>query len=161
MRRILMLAAALAIPLSGLAVVGLSTEAGAAVTIVCTGFNGSVSSGMVQATGCTPASTGGSSQSLSIAVLASGGVVPWTQTPNNTTFATPKTKSAVGKKCPGYIKPTKTNKHPTEPSLVTFSGKVTADTGDGIKIPGKYSGAVCIGTDMDQTITAEKPLKIT
>ena len=161
MRRILMLAAALAIPASGLATVGLASEAGAAVTIVCTSFNGSVSSGMVTASGCTPASTGGASQSLSIAVLASGGNVPWVNTPNNTTFAAPTTHSSTGKKCPGYVKPSKTNKHPSEPSLVTFKGVVTADSGDGIKIPGKYTGAVCIGDDMDQTITAYKPLKVT
>jgi hypothetical protein len=158
MRRILMLAAALAIPASGLATVGLATEAGAATTIVCTAFNGSVSSGTVQANGCTPTSTGGSSTSLSIAVLATGGPVTWTSG-KVTTFGTPTTHSAVGKKCPGYVKPTKTDKHPTEPSLVTFKGTVSADTGTGIKVPGKYSGAVCIGNDVDQTITAYKPLK--
>ena len=40
MRRVLLLAAALAIPLSGASVMALSTQAGAATTIVCTTITG-------------------------------------------------------------------------------------------------------------------------
>jgi hypothetical protein len=150
-----MLAAALAIPLTGVSAVALSTPAWAAVKITCTSFNGSVASGQVQATGCTGGNTGGSSQSLSISVLAAGGVVPWTQTPNTTTFGSPTLASTSATKCPGYVKKASSNL-----AAEKFSGVVTADTGNGIKVPGKYSGAVCISNDANGDITALKPLKI-
>jgi hypothetical protein len=151
-----MLAAAIAIPVSGFSALAISGQAGAAAKITCLAFNGSVSSGQVQAQSCSGGNTGGSSQELSIAVLGSGGNVPWTMTPNNTTFGAPTEKTVAATKCPGYVKHASSN-----PSAVSFKGAVTADSGDGLKIPGKYAGEVCISNDADGTITALKKLTVT
>jgi hypothetical protein len=77
-------------------------------------------------------------------------------TPNSTTFGAPTETTTSAKKCPGYVKGASSN-----PSAIKFKGVVTADTGDGIKVPGKYQGAVCISNDEAGTITALKPLKVT
>jgi len=153
MRRILMLAAALAIPVSGATVALVSTPAWAGGSIVCTTLN-NPSTGNLQATGCTVTPTGGSSAVFPFLALASGGTIPWSNG-QSTTIATPVVKSTSAKKCPGYSKV----KGATEPTAVKFTAASTT-TSAGIKNPGKATGEVCISAD-GSTITALKPLKIT
>ena len=71
---------------------------------------------------------------------------------STTTISAPKLKSTSAKKCPGYVKGGSSN-----PSAESFKATVTGDTGDGIKVPGKATGAVCITSS--GAITALKPLK--
>ena len=155
--------AAVALAASGIAVIfamPASASSGPHGKVTCTSMNGSVSSGFITLSGCSGSAvpgTGGSSQPLSIATLAGGGQVTWI---NNqvTTFGSPALVAAPkAPHCPGYIKPTKANPNPSEPSLEKFSGAVTADNA-GLKVPGKYKGEVCI--DQNGNITAAKPLKI-
>ena len=161
MRRVLLLAAALTMAVSAVSVVALNGVAGAkTVKITCKSVSGSAVSGFITLGTCTGGDTGGSSKPLSISVLANGGPVPWVTTPNVTTFGAPSETQPSAKKCPGYIKPTKTNPTPNEPSAVGFSGNTTADSGDGL-VPGPYSGEVCIGDDMDATFTILKKIVIT
>jgi hypothetical protein len=127
--------------------------------VTCTTMSGSLNSGTITLSGCTGSAvpgTGGSSQPLSIGLLASGGPVTWINN-NVTTFGAPTLVGKKAKKCPGYVKPTKTNPNPTEPSLDQFSGVVTADN-TGMKVPGKYKGDICI--DQAGNFSAEKALKI-
>jgi hypothetical protein len=88
--------------------------------------------------------------------LAVGGTVTWVSG-KTTTFSPATLVPAKPKKCPGYVKPPKNVTPPPEPTAFKFSGAVTADT-SGMKLPGKYKGAVCISTSGD--ITALKALKV-
>jgi hypothetical protein len=45
----------------------------------------------------------------------------------------------------------------SNPSADKFTASVTADTGDGIKVPGTAKGAVCISSS--GSVTALKPLE--
>lgn len=140
MRRVLLMAAALAIPVSGLSVAALNGGvAGAAVKISCTTITGNASS-TITISGCTGGNTGGSSKPVEAASLASGGTIDWVSG-STTTFNQPTLKSVSAKKCPGYVKGGSNN-----PSAESAKGTVTADTGDGIKVPGKFSGEVCISS---------------
>ncbi len=158
MRRILLLAAALAIPVSGVSL-ALSSGAASAASgpkgkTVCTNVSGTLS-GTITISGCTDsngANTGGASQPINGTSIATGGTVPWVSG-KTTTFGTPGTSSTSAKKCPGYSKTATKN-----PTAIKFSGTVNADTA-GLKVPGKYSGEVCLATD-GNTITSPKPLKI-
>lgn len=150
MRRVLLLAAALAIPLSGASVMALSTQAGAATTIVCTTITGNASS-TITISGCTGGNTGGSSQPIAGTALAAGGTIHWVSG-SSTTIAAPTLTSTSAKKCPGYVKGGSNN-----PAADKIAANVTGDTGDGIKVPGKASGAVCIAHS--GAVTALKPLK--
>lgn len=151
MRRTLLLAAALTIPVSGVSLALSTGQAGAAgAKIVCTSMNGTASSS-ITISGCTGGNTGGSSQPISALALANGGTVNWVSG-SNTTFAKPTLTPTSAKHCPGYVKNGTNN-----PTADKFAGAVTADTGDGIKVPGKYQGAVCISPT--GSITAAKPLK--
>jgi hypothetical protein len=157
MRRVLMVVAAVTIPFSGV-VLGLSGQAFAGVKITCTSIAGTETSSTIS--GCTGGDTGGSSPNFDFAGAAVGPVtIPWVSG-NTTTLS--KVTFAIAPKaphCPGYVKSTKTAPYSgPEPSLVKFKGTVTADTGDGIKVPGKYSGEVCISTAGN--LTAAKALKI-
>ncbi|MGZ4735506.1 MAG: hypothetical protein ACXV8R_07865 [Acidimicrobiia bacterium] len=119
---------------------------------VCTTITGNASS-TVTVSGCTDingANTGGASQPIPIATLAGGGTVTWVSG-KTTTFAAPTLTATNAKKCPGYVKGASSN-----PSADKFKGAVTADT-SGMKVPGKFKGAVCISPSGD--ITALKPLK--
>jgi hypothetical protein len=145
MRRALLLAAALAIPLSGVATVAISSEAGAGVTIVCTTLTGSAAS-TVTLSGCSGGNTGGSSHPVSSAILANGGVVPWVSGAT-TTFGKPVTTATSAKKCPD----------PTG-SAVKAKSPVTADSGNGIKVPGSAKGKVCIAKS--GAVSALGPFKI-
>jgi hypothetical protein len=122
--------------------------------LTCTTINGSVGTNSIVISGCTGGHTGGSSMSVPATALAAGGTIPWTSG-GSTTITAPTLSSAVGKACPGYVKPAK-GTNPAEPTLEKFSATVTADSGDGLKLPGSAKGSVCVGTD--GTITAASPL---
>jgi len=151
MRRILLTVAAMLIPVGGLTL-GIAGTAGAATgKITCTTFTGNASSTLV-ISGCTGGNTGGSSLPLSAVSLATGGTVTWVSG-STTTSGVPTLTTVAATKCPGYVKNAATN-----PSADSFTATVTADTGDGMLIPGAETGSVCVGTD--GSITALKALKI-
>ena len=116
-------------------------------SISCTTITGSAT---ITVSGCTGGDTGGSSEPLSAATLATGGTITWVSG-GSTTISAPALTSTSAKDCPGYVKDAATN-----PSAEKFTATITADTGDGLKLPGEAKGAVCIGTD--GSITALKPL---
>ena len=159
--------AAVALAASGIVVVS-AVQASAGTTphgrFTCTHIDGSVSSGFLTISGCSGNAvpgTGGSSQPIPFAQLISGGTVNWVNgqstTVTNVNPTTMPTKSA--KRCPGFIKPTKTNPNPSnEPTLVRFQATVSADS-TGLKVPGKAIGFVCVGNDSAGTISAPKPAK--
>lgn len=152
MRRIVLTMAAMAVPVAGLTLgIAGAGPAGAATKIACTTMSGSAS-GTTVVSGCSGGNTGGSSHPLSSASLATGGTINWVSG-SSTTLAAPVLTSTSAKKCPGYVKGAATN-----PVADKFTASVTADTGDGIKVPGVAKGAVCIATN--GTISALKPLKI-
>lgn len=137
MRRALLLAAALAIPVSGVTTVALADPAVAAVTITCTSFTGTIT-GTAQVSGCTGGNTGGGSHAFTSASLATGGTIPWLSG-GSITIGAPTLTSTSAKKCPGYVKGATSN-----PVADKVAGAVTADVGDGIKIPGKLKAEICI-----------------
>ncbi len=140
MRRALLLAAALAMPVTGAATVALSNQAWAGAKISCTAITGTAT-GTVVLSGCTGGNTGGQSNPVSSAVLAVGGAVPWVSG-SSTTFGKPVLTATSAKKCPGYVKGGTSN-----PSADKADAPVTADTGDNIKVPGTAKGSVCIYPD--------------
>jgi hypothetical protein len=150
MRRIVLILAAMALPVSALTV-GLAGQAGAASKITCTTMSGSAS-GTTTISGCTGGVTGGSSHPLNSTALATGGTISWVSG-SSTTIGAPTLTATSAKKCPGYVKGASSN-----PTADKFVAAVTADTGDGIKVPGSAKGAVCIAAN--GTITALKPLGI-
>jgi hypothetical protein len=153
MRRFMLAAAALTIPISAVAATAtLGGTAFAAVTITCTTLTGTAST-TITVSGCTGGNTGGSSVPLPATALALGGTISWTSG-STTTIAAPTLTATSAKKCPGYVKGSTTN-----PTAEKFSAVVTADHGDGIKVPGKSKGAVCIGAG--GVITALGPMKTT
>ena len=119
--------------------------------ISCTTITGSAA-GDITVSGCTGGDTGGGSLALPGTALATGGTISWTSG-GSTTIGPPTLTSTSATKCPGYVK-----KAPTEPTAENFTAAVTADTGDGLKLPGTAKGAVCIGTD--GSITALKVLSV-
>jgi hypothetical protein len=147
MRRALLMAAALAIPVSGLTV-ALSSPAGASsATIVCKTISGTAPTGTSTISNCKGGVTGGGSQPLNTGTLAAGGMITWLSG-STTTLATPVTTATSAKKC--KVAGSTADK---------FKAKVSADTGDGIKIPGVATGAVCVSPT--GALSALKPLKIT
>jgi hypothetical protein len=144
MRRVLLAAAALAIPVSGV-VVGFSTPAFAKkVTITCKSLSGTETAAVLSE--CTGGDTGGSSGALN---LASGGVIDWVSG-STTTVGVPKAAFPSSKKC---IK-----MYGAGSEAVAVKATVSADTGDGLKVPGTISGSVCIN---DGNVLPYKPVKIT
>jgi hypothetical protein len=120
----------------------------------CTTENGSVSSGYITIGGCSSTGTpgtGSSSEPISISLLANGGPVDWVSGAV-TTFAKPALATKNAKHCPGYVKGAA-----SEPSVEQYSGSVVSDN-SGLKMPGKFKGAVCISTS--GTFSASKPLKL-
>jgi hypothetical protein len=151
MRRILLTAAAMLIPVAGLTL-GIAGTAGAATgKIECTTLTGTAST-TIAFSGCTGGNTGGGSQPLNPVALATGGTVTWLSG-STTTSGVPTLTDVAATKCPGYSKGAATN-----PSADSFSAAVTGDTGDGILIPGTEAGEVCVGTD--GSISLLKALKI-
>jgi len=132
MRRALLLAAAMTIPVSGAATVALGGVAGAAgAKITCTSLTGSAAT-TVTIGGCTGGNTGGSSVAMNGTLLALGGVVHWVSG-STSTFAAPTLTPTSAKRCADPLG-----------TALKASTVVTADTGDGIKIPGKAKGTVCL-----------------
>jgi hypothetical protein len=151
MRRALLLAAALAIPVSGAAVVGLNGGVAGAKTVktTCTTITGTITSTIV-VSGCTGGNTGGSSEPIEATDLASGGTIDWVAG-TNTVIQAPALKSTSAKKCPGYTKG-------GDVSAESFTAVVTStNTGDLPATNGKATGAVCINSETD-AVTALKPL---
>jgi hypothetical protein len=128
--------------------------------ITCTTMNGS-STGTITISGCSGSAvpgTGGSSKPLTVAALATGGPVTWTNNQVTTFGPSALNTSGKPKHCPGYVKSTKKAPYSgNEPSLIKFSGAVTGDN-TGLKVPGKFKGEVCVSTS--GAITAAKPLKV-
>jgi hypothetical protein len=118
-------------------------------TIKCSGVNGTAT-GTITVSGCTGGDTGGGSEAMSATTLASGGTIDWLSG-GSSTIGTPTLKTASATKCPGYVK-----KAASEPTAESFTAVVTADTGDGLALPGKATGEVCISTG--GSITALKAL---
>jgi hypothetical protein len=118
-------------------------------SISCTTITGSAS-GNLTVGGCTGGNTGGSSQPLSALALAVGGTITWTSG-GSTTIGAPTLTPTGATHCPGYVKKALSN-----PTAEKFSAAVTADSGDGLKLPGTAKGAVCLGTD--GSVTALMPL---
>jgi hypothetical protein len=151
-----MLAAALAIPVSGAAVVGLTGPASAGapkppkVTVVCTTLTGTAS-GTITVSGCTGGNTGGSSQALPASALALGGTITWVSGAT-TTIGAPALVGTSSKHCPGYVKGAM-----SEPSADKFSATVLGGTGTDMPVSGKSTGEVCISTT--GSVTALKPMK--
>ena len=150
MRRGLLLAADLTIPITGASLAVSDGVSGAATKIVCPTISGNASSTIV-ISGCSGGITGGVSTPLPGTALGAGGPIPWISGSGSgsvTTIGAPVLTAASAKKCPF---PGSTAFRLTAPAV--------ADVGDGIKVPGVASGAVCI--DPNVNITALKPLKIT
>jgi hypothetical protein len=159
MRRILLIAAALAIPLSAMSLAMTSGVASAKGgpkppkgKTTCSSLSGTVSaiviSGCVDASG---ANTGGGTPPFSGSVLASGGTVTWNSGFTSTSTA-PTLTSTSSKKCPGYVKGGANN-----PTADKVSATVSAST-VGFKVPGLFKGAVCISSS--GAITNLGPLKV-
>ena len=146
MRRGLLLAADLTIPITGASLAVSDGVSGAATKIVCTTISGNASTTIV-ISGCSGGITGGVSTPLPGTALGAGGPIPWI-CGSVTTIGAPVLTAASAKKCPF-------------PGSTAFrlTAPFVADVGDGIKVPGVASGAVCI--DPNVNITALKPLKIT
>jgi hypothetical protein len=143
MRRILLTVAAVLIPVAGISTLGMAGTAGAATgKITCTTISGNASS-TVTVSGCTGGNTGGSSEAMNSTDLESGGTIDWVSG-STTTISAPQLTTISEKKCPGYVKPTKTNPSPSEPTAESFTASVTADTGDGILLPATATGEVCV-----------------
>jgi hypothetical protein len=146
MRRVMLAVAALAIPVSAVTVaLGDAPAFAKAVTITCTSLSGTAT-GTITASGCTGGNTGGSSQPIQGTALETGGTITWLSG-STTTVGAPKLKPTSAKKCPV-----------AGSSALKVSGAVTGDTGDGIKVPGKDSGAVCISPTGN--VTSLKPFKL-
>ncbi len=151
MRRILMLAATLAIPVSGAALALTGTQAWAKAPkingkVTCTTISGNVAA--VTVSGCTDkgsANTGSSTETFSGTTLAEGGTITWING-TTVTFGAPTLVSTSAKHCPV-----------SGSSAEKLSGSVTAST-SGLKIPGTYKGEVCISPGED--LSAPKPLKV-
>jgi hypothetical protein len=161
-RKVGMSVAAVALAASGI-VAAFAVQASAASgphgKFTCTSISGSVSSGFVTISGCSGSAvpgTGGSSQPLPFASLVSGGTVTWVNNQTTTIDQPVLNGSKKPTHCPGYVKPSKTNPSPSEPTLEQFTAHVTADT-TGLKVVGKVKGYACI--DQSGNITAPKPSK--
>ena len=120
-----------------------------ASTLLCTTITGNAASTLT-VSGCTGGNTGGGSTPITATALAVGGTIHWLSG-GSTTIGAPTLTPTSATHCPGYVKGAA-----TEPTAEKFLATVSADTGDGLKLPGSAKGAVCIGTD--NSITALKPL---
>jgi len=117
-------------------------SAKAAKPIQCKGITGSVT-GTITLTQCTGGNTGGSSTALGTA-LQNGGTITWASG-STTTVSVPTLKVIHSPSCSG------------SESAVTAT--VTNDTGDGIKVPGKFTGTICL--QLSGTLNMVKTIKIT
>jgi len=109
---------------------------------VCKGIVGSITT-TTTLTECTGGQTGGSSTPLGPA-LQQGGTITWTSG-STTTVGAPGLQLVHTPGCNG-----------TENAI---TAQVTADSGNGIKVPGTFTGTACL--NLDGTITVVKPFTIT
>ncbi len=144
MRRILLTAVAMLIPIAGLTL-GFAGTAGAAGKISCTTISGTAT-GTITLGGCSGPNTGGGAHPVSALTLATGGTVTWLSG-GSTTIGAPTLTSSVGKTCPGYVKNATSN-----PTAEAFTAVVTNDNGDGMLIPGAVKGSVCLATNGNITM---------
>jgi len=157
MRRAMLLAAAMTIPVSGALLLGTGQAfaEGPNGKITCTTISGTTT-GTITVSGCTDSGSATASSSTNpapTASLATGGTITFTNSVT-VTFSAPTLGSASPKKCPGYSKTGGSN----NPSAETFDGNVTGNTA-GLKPGGTFKGAVCISST--GTISALKPTKTT
>jgi len=148
------MAAALALPVTGVAVAGLPGVASAGtpkVTVVCTSVVGTAS-GSLTVSGCTGGNTGGGAFVPSALSLATGGTITWNSGATTTT-GTPVLTVVSAKKCPGYVK----NATSGNPTAEKFSLTVTGGSGSNMPVNGTSSGEICLSSAGN--ITALKPLK--
>ncbi|HTZ08602.1 MAG TPA: hypothetical protein VMB72_06005 [Acidimicrobiales bacterium] len=153
MKRGILLAVALTIPLASALVVGGEAWAakGPSGKEVCTTISGSAS-GNVSVGGCSgTGGISGSSTPFPATTLEHGGTVTFGSA--TVTFGAPALATKPGKKCAGYSKTASSN-----PFIDKFSGAVTGNSPQTLKLPGKYSGEVCVSTS--GVISAVKPLKL-
>jgi len=148
MRRAVLVAAALALPISGATTVALAGDAGAAprptTAITCSAmFAGSVQfsfqfcRGGAAFLGNSSAATGSDPTGF----FAFPSTLRWTvggTIVGTTSISVGNVTSTSAKKCPGYVKGGTAN-----PVAYKVSGTVTADSGNGIKVGKKYQGAWC------------------
>ena len=152
MRRALLLAAAMAIPVTGFALATSPTAwAGSHNKVVCSTLSGPLSNLTISCTG--GANGTDSATGVNGSVLAVGGMVNFTNG-DSITFGKPASGSTSAKHCPGYVKGAT-----SEPVATKFTLPVTADVGDNIKVPGKAKGAVCIN-NVSGNVSILKALKV-
>jgi hypothetical protein len=145
-RRILLTVTAILIPVAGITTLGIAGTAGAAGKFQCTAVSGNVAN-TITISGCNGPNTGSSSDPVVATTLESGGTVDWVGGATTTISAPSLVTTSPDKHCPGYSKTASSN-----PSGVAFTAQITADTEDGILIPGSAAGAVCISTTGDITL---------
>ena len=152
MRRAILLAAAVALPLAGV-LVGAGPAGASTGKTTCTGLTGTAT-GTVQITGCS-GGVSGNSTPVPTTTLATGGTITFSA--GTVDFASPTLASAKATKCPGYVKSSKKKPYTgPEPSLFKYSGTVSASTVSGLKVPGKFKGEAC--SSASGTISAAKAL---
>ncbi|HEX3979857.1 MAG TPA: hypothetical protein VHW93_01460 [Acidimicrobiales bacterium] len=122
-------------------------------SVTCTAAVGNLSSAITLG-GCSGGYTYGYSERVPAAILTAGGTIAWLSG-GSTTIGVPTVSSRTGSHCPGYVKPVRGQTPPPEPVAESFTAPVTADSGDGLALPGKVKGAVCIAAD--GSVTATKP----
>jgi len=102
--------------------------------IACTGLSGTLT-GTTMLTGCTGGHTGGSSTALG-AEIASGGTITWASG-STTTVGKPTIAAVSESLCP-------TQPGTTVGKADSVKATVTDDRGNGITIPGTFSGIACL-----------------
>jgi hypothetical protein len=149
MRRTLLLAAVLALPVSGAYVVAPSSPAWASgAKITCTTLNGADYPPTLTVSGCSGGNTGGGSLTATVLLgllPARGGTINWLSG-TTTTIGPPTISYISSRRCPD-----------PPGGAEKFSATVTADTGDGIKVPGRATWALCTSRyDQDSALKALK-----
>jgi len=158
MRRTLLFAAAVVLPVSGLILAtSPAASAGKYAKVTCTNVSGPA--GNLTISGCTGGNTGGGAHNVNGAVLAAGGTITW-NSGATITVGSPSLVPVKATKCPGYVKSTKKAPYNgPEPSAEKFTLSVTAQSNLGVKVPGAAKGEVCISNAGN--VTALKAMKTT
>jgi len=126
MRRFMLVACALAVPVS-LATVGLAGSASAGPPVSCTKVTGTVT-GNITLKGCSAGLGKGSAPAAS---LASGGTITWKSHKGTTTFSATVTSPGQGACSAGSTE-------------YDATGTVTADTSGKVTVGGAVSGRGCV-----------------
>jgi len=137
-RRVVLTVASLAVV--GVVLAGCSSGGSSSPqAITCTGLSGTLT-GTTKLSGCTGGDTGGSSTNLG-AELAGGGTITWSSG-NTTTVGKPTLATVSDSVCP-------TVSGTTVGKADAITAPVTADKGNGIKIPGMFTGTACLYANDD------------